>query len=150
MSRVPHPSPLLGRVGFHKASRHFAVAFAFLSVIPRRICLFVPAPEREDCTPLLNTLCASIMRGLYWSHPGIGRCIPVDYSQIITIEPGKRSGKPCVRGTRMTVYDVLGYMAAGMSQQEILADFPSLTETDIRACLAFAADGEHAFEIIST
>jgi uncharacterized protein (DUF433 family) len=75
---------------------------------------------------------------------------PVDYSQIITIEPGKRSGKPCIRGTRMTVYDVLGYMAAGMSQQEILADFPSLTETDIRACLAFAADGEHAFEIIST
>ena len=63
----------------------------------------------------------------------------MDYSQIITIEPGKRSGKPCIRGTRMTVYDVLGYMAAGMSQQEILADFPSLTETDIRACLAFAA-----------
>jgi len=48
----------------------------------------------------------------------------MDYSQIITIEPGKRSGKPCIRGTRMTVYDVLGYMAAGMSQQEILADFP--------------------------
>ncbi len=60
----------------------------------------------------------------------------MDYSQIITIEPGKRSGKPCIRGTRMTVYDVLGYMAAGMSQQEILADFPSLTETDIRACLS--------------
>ena len=67
------------------------------------------------------------------------------YSQIITIEPGKRSGKPCIRGTRMTVYDVLGYLAAGMSQQEILNDFPSLIETDIRACLAFAADGEHAF-----
>ena len=64
----------------------------------------------------------------------------MDYSQIITMEPGKRSGKPCIRGTRMTVYDVLGYMAAGMSQQEILADFPSLTETDIRACLASAAD----------
>jgi uncharacterized protein (DUF433 family) len=75
---------------------------------------------------------------------------PLDYSQIITIEPGKRSGKPCIRGTRMTVYDVLGYMAAGMSQQEILADFPSLTETDIRACLAFAADGERAFEVILT
>jgi uncharacterized protein (DUF433 family) len=74
----------------------------------------------------------------------------LDYSRIITIEPGKRSGKPCVRGTRMTVYDVLGYMAAGMSQQEILADFPSLTETDIRACLAFAADGERAFEVVLT
>ena len=66
----------------------------------------------------------------------------MDYSQIITIEPGKRSGKPCIRGLRITVYDVLGYMAAGMSQEEILADFPDLTETDIRACLAFAADGE--------
>ena len=74
----------------------------------------------------------------------------MDYSQIITIEPGKRSGKPCIRGMRITVYDVLGYMAAGMSQQEILTDFPALTETDIRACLAFAADGEHAFEVIST
>ena len=74
----------------------------------------------------------------------------MDYSQIITIEPGKRSGKPCIRGMRITVYDVLGYMAAGMSQQEILADFPSLTETDILACLAFAADGERAFEVIST
>ena len=66
----------------------------------------------------------------------------MDYSQIITIEPGKRSGKPCIRGMRITVYDVLGYMAAGMSQQEILADFPDLTEDDIRACLAFAADRE--------
>ena len=66
----------------------------------------------------------------------------MDYSQIITIEPGKRSGKPCIRGLRITVYDVLGYMAAGMSHEEILADFPDLTETDIRACLAFAAEGK--------
>jgi uncharacterized protein (DUF433 family) len=73
----------------------------------------------------------------------------MDYSQIITIEPGKRSGKPCIRGLRITVYDVLGYMAAGMSQEEILADFPDLTETDIRACLAFAADSERRFEIVS-
>ncbi len=64
----------------------------------------------------------------------------VDYSQIITIEPGKRSGKPCIRGLRITVDDVLGYMAAGMSQAEILADFPDLTEIDIRACLAFASE----------
>jgi uncharacterized protein (DUF433 family) len=74
----------------------------------------------------------------------------VDYSQIITIDPGRRSGKPCVRGTRITVYDVLGYMAAGMSHQEILADFPSLTETDLLACLAFAADGERRFDIVTT
>jgi uncharacterized protein (DUF433 family) len=74
----------------------------------------------------------------------------MDYSQIITIEPGKRSGKPCIRGMRVTVYDVLGYMAAGMSHEQILADFPYLTETDLLACLAFAADGERAFEVIST
>ena len=64
----------------------------------------------------------------------------MDYSQFITIEPGKRSGKPCIRGLRIAVYDVLGYMASGMSQEEILADFPDLTDTDIRACLAYAED----------
>lgn len=74
----------------------------------------------------------------------------MDYSQIITIDPGKRSGKPCIRELRITVYDVLGYMAAGMSQEEILADFPDLTEADIRACLAFAADGERRFEIVTS
>jgi uncharacterized protein (DUF433 family) len=74
----------------------------------------------------------------------------VNYSQIITIDPGKRSGKPCIRGLRITVYDVLGYLAAGMSHAEILADFPDLTEADIRACLAFAADGERRFEIVTS
>ena len=64
------------------------------------------------------------------------------YRSIITIEPGKRSGKPCIRGMRITVSDVLGYLAAGMSIAEILEDFPELTEDDIRACLAFAADRE--------
>jgi uncharacterized protein (DUF433 family) len=64
----------------------------------------------------------------------------MDYSQIITIEPGKRSGKACIRGLRITVYDVLDYLAGGMIPVEILADFPDLTETDIRACLAFGAD----------
>jgi uncharacterized protein (DUF433 family) len=63
----------------------------------------------------------------------------MDYSQIITVEPGKRSGKPCIRGLRITVYDVLGYIAAGMSREEILTDFPDLTETDIEACLALEA-----------
>jgi uncharacterized protein (DUF433 family) len=66
----------------------------------------------------------------------------VDYSKIITIEPGKRSGKPCIRGTRMTVTDVLEYLAGGMTEEEILAEFPDLTPEDIRACLAFAADRE--------
>jgi uncharacterized protein (DUF433 family) len=73
----------------------------------------------------------------------------MDYSQIITIEPGKRSGKACIRGLRITVYDVLDYLAGGMSQEEILADFPDLTQEDIRACLAFAADAERRFEIAS-
>ena len=66
----------------------------------------------------------------------------MDYREIITIEPDKRSGKPCIRGTRMTVTDVLEYMAGGMTEQELLNEFPDLTEEDIRACLAFAADRE--------
>jgi uncharacterized protein (DUF433 family) len=66
----------------------------------------------------------------------------MDYTKIITIESGKRSGKPCIRGTRMTVTDVLEYLAGGMSPQEIVAEFPDLTMEDIRACLAFAADRE--------
>jgi uncharacterized protein (DUF433 family) len=73
----------------------------------------------------------------------------MDYSKIITIEPGKRSGKPCIRGLRITVYDVLDYLAGGMTEAEILADFPVLTETDIRACYAFAADRERKFETLS-
>lgn len=66
----------------------------------------------------------------------------MDYSKIITIEPGKRSGKPCIRGMRMTVTDVLEYLAGGMTEEEILAEFPDLAIEDIRACLAFAADRE--------
>ena len=66
----------------------------------------------------------------------------MDYLKIITIEPDKRSGKPCIRGTRMTVTDVLEYLASGMTHEELLADFPDLTEEDIRACLAFAAERE--------
>ena len=66
----------------------------------------------------------------------------MDYSKIITVEPGKRSGKPCIRGLRITVYDVLEYLAAGMTPDEIVSDFPDLTIQDIRACLAFAANRE--------
>lgn len=64
------------------------------------------------------------------------------YEQHITIEPGKRSGKPCIRGLRITVYDVLDYLASGMTQDQILEDFSELTSDDIKACLAFAADRE--------
>ena len=65
------------------------------------------------------------------------------YQQRITIEPGKRGGKPCIRGMRITVYDILGWLAAGMSRAEILADYPDLVDEDIQAALAFAADREH-------
>lgn len=67
----------------------------------------------------------------------------MSYKDIITIEPGKRGGKPCIRGLRVTVYDVLGYMASGMSREQILRDFPYLTAEDIQACLEYAADREH-------
>lgn len=67
----------------------------------------------------------------------------MSYRDIITIEPDKRGGKPCVRQMRITVYDVLGWLATGMSIAEIIDDFPELTETDIRACLEFAADHDH-------
>jgi uncharacterized protein (DUF433 family) len=66
----------------------------------------------------------------------------VNYLEVITLEPGKRSGKPCIRGMRITVSDVLEYLASGMTEAEILADFPELTQNDLRACLAFAADRE--------
>jgi uncharacterized protein (DUF433 family) len=66
----------------------------------------------------------------------------MNYQDIITLEPGKRSGKPCIRGMRITVYDILSYLASGMTHTEILADFPYLTQEDILACLAYAADRE--------
>ena len=66
----------------------------------------------------------------------------MNYQDLITIEPGKRGGKPCIRGMRITVYDILEYLASGMSHQKILEDFPYLTEKNILACLAYAADRE--------
>jgi uncharacterized protein (DUF433 family) len=72
----------------------------------------------------------------------------MSYKNLITIEPGKRGGKPCIRGMRITVYDVLEYLAAGMSDKEILEDFPYLTEEDIRACLSYAADREKALLVV--
>jgi uncharacterized protein (DUF433 family) len=69
----------------------------------------------------------------------------MNYHHLITIEPGKRGGKPCIRGLRITVYYALEYLASGMSEDEILRDFPDLTREDIRACFAFAADRERRF-----
>ena len=68
----------------------------------------------------------------------------MDYRSLITIEPGKRAGKPCIRGMRITVYDVLDYLSSGMTHQEILAEFPYLREEDILACLSYAADRERS------
>jgi len=66
----------------------------------------------------------------------------MNYQDVITIEEGKRGGRPCIRGLRIAVGDVLGWLAAGLSHEQILADYPELTESDIRACLAYAADRE--------
>ena len=73
---------------------------------------------------------------------------PTDYMDRITIEPDKRSGQPCIRGLRMTVQDVLEYLASGMSTEEILEDFPDLVADDIRACLAFAAERERRLRVV--
>jgi uncharacterized protein (DUF433 family) len=67
----------------------------------------------------------------------------IDYKNYIRRNPEKRFGKPCIRDTRITVYDVLGWLASGMDFQDIISDFPELTTDDIKACLAFAADREH-------
>ncbi|HKP35869.1 MAG TPA: DUF433 domain-containing protein [Pyrinomonadaceae bacterium] len=72
----------------------------------------------------------------------------MSYQDIITIEPGKRGGKPCIRGMRITVYDVLEYLASGMTQEEVLKDFPYLTKEDILACLSYAADREKRLMVV--
>jgi uncharacterized protein (DUF433 family) len=67
----------------------------------------------------------------------------MQFQHFIEITPGKRSGKPCIKGTRITVYDVLGWLSQGMTPQEIVEDYPELTGEQIRACLAYAAEREH-------
>jgi uncharacterized protein (DUF433 family) len=74
----------------------------------------------------------------------------MNYRDRITLEPGKRSGQPCIRGLRITVYDVLDYLASGMTPAEILEDFPELESEDIKACLRFAADREHRLFTLKT
>jgi uncharacterized protein (DUF433 family) len=71
------------------------------------------------------------------------------YSEIITIDPQVRFGKPCIRGMRITVYDILGWYASGMTLKDILQDYPELTEEDVKAALAYAADREHKIRIAS-
>ena len=71
------------------------------------------------------------------------------YSEIITIDPQLRFGKPCIRGMRITVYDILGWLASGMNNNDILSDYPELTDEDIKAALAYAADREHKIRIAS-
>lgn len=73
----------------------------------------------------------------------------MDYRERITVEPGKRGGKPCIRGLRITVYDILDYLASGMTEAQILEDFPDLASEDIRASLAFAADRERKLVTVS-
>ena len=73
----------------------------------------------------------------------------MDYQKVITMEPGKRGGKPCIRGMRITVADVLGWLSAGMSYQQIRDDYPEITDEDIRACLAYAADRERRLMVAS-
>ena len=73
---------------------------------------------------------------------------PIDYTGIITVEPGKRFGRPCIRGIRMTVYDILEYLAGGMAYEEILDDFPDLTIEDILASIAFVADPKRRFQLV--
>jgi len=72
----------------------------------------------------------------------------IDYRQIITRDVGIRFGKPCIKGTRITVYDVLSWLAAGMTFNDILENFPELSEADILACLSFAADKEHKLQYV--
>ncbi len=71
----------------------------------------------------------------------------INYQDIITLDSGKRSGQPCIRGLRITVYDILNMLADGMSKEEIISDFPEIDERDILACLSFAADKEHKIAV---
>lgn len=71
----------------------------------------------------------------------------IDYKDHITIEPGKRGGKPCIRGMRITVYDILSYLASGMDFNDIISDFPELNRKDILACLAYAAEKEKRISV---
>ena len=102
-------------------------------------------PTIKACKQARNTKCRCDSQpptGLLVPTPTEGYPRVMAWQGIITLEPGKRGGRPCVRHMRITVADVLGWLAAGMSHEEILGDYPELTEEDIRACLSYAADRE--------
>ncbi len=109
-----------------------------------------PVTPRQKCPPLAHPRSRSRPQArndqstsLYPSNLRRARLEPTnDYQSIITIEPGKRGGRPCIRRMRISVADVLGWLAAGMTHQAIITDYPELTEQDILACLAYAADRE--------
>lgn len=102
----------------------------------------VPAwPNGFDVDAIKLHMDMQASRELRRSENRVSRPVP-DYRDIITVEPGKRGGRPCIRGMRIAVADILGWLAAGMSHEEILSDYPELTEEDIRASLAYAADRE--------
>ena len=104
-----------------------------------------PGLTKEDIKACLAFAAARERRGVT-APPGMAAVN--DHSQIITIEPDKRSGQPCIRGIRMTVYDILEYLAGGMAYEEILDDFPDLTIDDILASIAFVADRKRRFALV--
>jgi uncharacterized protein (DUF433 family) len=105
----------------------------------------------------MSTCCDRQLPLLRFSNASIIRCVgnlrpdnDMNYHKIITIEPGKRGGRACIRGMRIAVADVLGWLAAGMSHAEIIDDFPELAEEDIRACLEYAADRERRLVTVTS
>lgn len=122
---------VLGQLAAGMSEEEIMSRFPDLTSEEIRACLaFAAARERRGVTPPPDT-------------PAVN-----DYSHIITIEPGKRSGQPCIRGIRMTVYDILEYLAGGMAYEEILDDFPDLTIEDILASIAFVADRKRRFALV--
>jgi len=109
----------------------------------------LPVPSPCVASALCTGKSACATHALTIPHPQASVRL-MDYQKYITIEPGKRGGKPCIRGMRITVYEVLDYLASGMTEAEILADFPDLTAEDLKACLAFAADRERKLVTIPT
>ncbi len=96
----------------------------------------------EEGGPCSQSCPGAVLARLFDPSERVGGNRGMDYRERITIEPGKRSGKPCIRGMRITVSDVLDYLASGMSEEEILAELPDLEKEDIKAVLAFAAERE--------
>lgn len=115
------------------------------------IALFLVSPQQAIAKhplkiPILNQ---PFLTNLSYNYKHPNESNIMNYQDIITIEPGKRSGKPCIRGMRITVYDILEYLAGGMTEVEIIEDFSELTSEDIKACLAFAADREKKLFVAS-